>query len=233
MLVGPPPFAAPAVPAPHDACLVLRPLGREDPDGLLDEAELRAMRGGRAVAGELDAETRAAVAMIPGWWAKVAAAKSTDELAALARPAVCHAGERVGEAADALVAWRPDADGDGVVSAPSPREWLVWLASSESATRRRVDPDAVTLTTIHGAKGLEWRYVVLADACEGGLPPAWGSRSPADVGEWGRALYVALTRAQDQAIVVIPRTLREKPRIPNLWLVSAGIVGPDAVSAAG
>ena len=53
----------------------------------------------------------------------------------------------------------------------------------------------VTLTTIHAAKGLEWRNVFLAGCAEGLLP---SNREGADLEEEKRLTYVAITRARDR-----------------------------------
>ena len=53
----------------------------------------------------------------------------------------------------------------------------------------------VTLTTIHAAKGLEWRNVFLAGCAEGLLP---SNREGADLDEEKRLTYVGITRARDR-----------------------------------
>jgi len=60
--------------------------------------------------------------------------------------------------------------------------------------------DAVEVATFHAAKGLEWPIVHLA-GLEQGLMPISRAKTPAEVAEERRLLYVAITRA-DQANVV-------------------------------
>lgn len=55
---------------------------------------------------------------------------------------------------------------------------------------------AVHLSTIHAAKGLEWRSVHVVGVAEGLLPIDM-ARSDAELAEERRLLYVAMTRAQD------------------------------------
>ena len=56
--------------------------------------------------------------------------------------------------------------------------------------------DAVTVATIHSAKGLEWDRVHIAGLVEGRLPSAQSLADPALVDEERRLLYVAITRAR-------------------------------------
>lgn len=87
-----------------------------------------------------------------------------------------------------------------------------------------VRPEGVAIRTIHGAKGLEWPVVVVASACEGGLPTQW-QKTPEGEAEGARMLYVALTRAADGLVVVSPGKLardvtrdRVDLRRPTRWL---------------
>jgi DNA helicase-2/ATP-dependent DNA helicase PcrA len=54
---------------------------------------------------------------------------------------------------------------------------------------------AVTLSTIHAAKGLEWSNVFIVGVTEGYLPIAYAS-TPAEIAEEKRLFYVAVTRAK-------------------------------------
>jgi len=54
---------------------------------------------------------------------------------------------------------------------------------------------AVTVTTIHKAKGLEWEACLIARATEGSLPSVYAT-TPAEVAEERRLAYVAATRAK-------------------------------------
>lgn len=55
---------------------------------------------------------------------------------------------------------------------------------------------AVTLTTFHRAKGLEWFHVSIV-GCEDGFSPHYQASSPSEVEEEQRLFYVAMTRATD------------------------------------
>jgi len=62
--------------------------------------------------------------------------------------------------------------------------------------------EAVTLTTVHAAKGLEWPMVFITGLVEGHFPSLGGD---ADLKEERRLFYVALTRAKDELMLTAPR----------------------------
>ncbi len=62
----------------------------------------------------------------------------------------------------------------------------------------------LTLSTIHSAKGLEWKVVFVLSALDGYLPSFQSMGDLAQLEEERRLLYVALTRAKDQLFVVKP-----------------------------
>lgn len=93
---------------------------------------------------------------------------------------------------------------------PSVQALLTWYAE-----RRMTDPEVaedtneVTLTTIHGAKGLEWPCVWVL-GCEAGRLP----RDPStleDLEESRRLFYVALTRARDRLRLCVARHREPSP----------------------
>ncbi len=68
-----------------------------------------------------------------------------------------------------------------------------------------VEPEEghVTLSTIHSAKGLEWRAVFVIWAAEGRFPGPM-SASPEELEEERRLMYVAATRARDELYLTYP-----------------------------
>ncbi len=66
------------------------------------------------------------------------------------------------------------------------------------------DPERVTLSTIHQAKGLEWRVVFLVWLTEGMFPSARSIETREGIEEERRLFYVAVTRAEDELYLTYP-----------------------------
>ena len=87
-------------------------------------------------------------------------------------------------------------------------EFLAQIALlSEVDSPTEADDDCVTLSTIHQAKGLEWKVVFIIFLGEGQFPHrrVIESGSTDDIEEETRLFYVAVTRAQDQLYLSFPR----------------------------
>jgi len=76
--------------------------------------------------------------------------------------------------------------------------------SDESGAPHR-DDDFLILSTIHSAKGQEWKKVFVLNAVDGCIPSDLGAGSSADIEEERRLLYVAMTRAKDDLHIVTPQ----------------------------
>lgn len=63
------------------------------------------------------------------------------------------------------------------------------------------DKNKVTLMTIHSAKGLEFKHLVIAGAEEELFPSQMSTGNPKDLEEERRLFYVALTRAEKTAMI--------------------------------
>jgi DNA helicase II / ATP-dependent DNA helicase PcrA len=74
-----------------------------------------------------------------------------------------------------------------------------------------VDEDWLTLSTIHSAKGLEWKAVYLIHASDGNLPADMATGSDQEIEEELRLCYVALTRACDFLYVFWPLRYYSRP----------------------
>jgi DNA helicase-2/ATP-dependent DNA helicase PcrA len=66
------------------------------------------------------------------------------------------------------------------------------------------DEDHLVLSTIHSAKGQEWKAVFVLDLVDGCIPSDMATDGPAGVEEERRLLYVAMTRARDQLQLLQP-----------------------------
>ena len=76
--------------------------------------------------------------------------------------------------------------------------------TSDQAGPPHLDDDWLTLSTIHSAKGLEWRSVQLLHAADGNLPSEMALGDEHGLAEELRLMYVALTRAKDELTVNFP-----------------------------
>ena len=78
------------------------------------------------------------------------------------------------------------------------------------AARHQTDTDAVTLATMHSAKGLEFKVVYLLDANEG-VTPHNKAMLDEDIEEERRLFYVAMTRAKERLHVYYVKERYHKP----------------------
>ena len=87
---------------------------------------------------------------------------------------------------------------------------LDWLTHRDLAQRVREAKagDAVTLTTAHGSKGLEWPIVFLLD---------WHPRNEEEAQEERRVFYVGATRARDELQI----HAHTEPSVPMTELLAA------------
>ena len=78
-------------------------------------------------------------------------------------------------------------------------------ATSGEAGVPLVDEDYLILSTIHSAKGQEWRNVFVLNGVDGCIPSDLGTGSQEEIDEERRLLYVAMTRAKDDLHIVVPQ----------------------------
>ena len=78
-------------------------------------------------------------------------------------------------------------------------------ATSDEAGAPLKDEDYLILSTIHSAKGQEWKAVYLLNAVDGCIPSDLSTGTSAELEEERRLLYVAMTRAKDHLTVVVPQ----------------------------
>jgi DNA helicase-2/ATP-dependent DNA helicase PcrA len=78
-------------------------------------------------------------------------------------------------------------------------------ATSDQAGVPLLDEDYLILSTIHSAKGQEWKSVFLLNTVDGCLPSDLATGSSAEIEEERRLLYVAMTRAKDNLHLIVPQ----------------------------
>lgn len=67
------------------------------------------------------------------------------------------------------------------------------------------DEDYLILSTIHSAKGQEWKSVHVLNVVDGCIPSDLGTGSTHELEEERRLLYVAMTRAKDELHLIVPQ----------------------------
>ena len=112
----------------------------------------------------------------------------------------------------------------------------VSLATDTEAAASR--GGAVTLSTLHAAKGLEFPAVFVVGLEEGYLPHGQSGEDPEELEEERRLLYVGMTRAKDELTLTLSdRRLvygRVEPRLPSRFMaeIPAKVLERDAVETA-
>jgi DNA helicase-2/ATP-dependent DNA helicase PcrA len=77
-------------------------------------------------------------------------------------------------------------------------------ATSDLAGQATGDEDFLVLSTVHSAKGMEWKTVYLLNVVDGSFPSEFATHRADLIEEERRLLYVAITRAQDALYMVAP-----------------------------
>lgn len=78
-------------------------------------------------------------------------------------------------------------------------------ATSDQAGVPLLDEDYLILSTIHSAKGQEWRSVFMLNVVDGCIPSDLGVGTTAEIEEERRLLYVGMTRAKDSLTLLTPQ----------------------------
>ena len=78
-------------------------------------------------------------------------------------------------------------------------------ATSDQAGVPHLDEDYLILSTIHSAKGQEWKSVFVLNVVDGCIPIDLGVGTKDEIDEERRLLYVAMTRAKDSLHLVTPQ----------------------------
>lgn len=78
------------------------------------------------------------------------------------------------------------------------------LASGDLAGAPHLDDDFLILSTIHSAKGQEWRNVFVLNVNDGNFPNEFACGDASRIEEERRLLYVAMTRAKESLSLIRP-----------------------------
>jgi ATP-dependent DNA helicase UvrD/PcrA len=78
-------------------------------------------------------------------------------------------------------------------------------ATSDQAGVPVLDEDYLILSTIHSAKGQEWKSVYVLNVVDGCMPSDLGAGTSVELEEERRLLYVAMTRAKDDLHLMVPQ----------------------------
>jgi DNA helicase-2/ATP-dependent DNA helicase PcrA len=85
-------------------------------------------------------------------------------------------------------------------------------SASDLAGPGSLDDDWLVLSTVHSAKGLEWRAVHVLALYDGNFPSDLSAGDREAIDEERRLLYVALTRAQRDLHLYVPVRYYHRPR---------------------
>jgi DNA helicase-2/ATP-dependent DNA helicase PcrA len=77
-------------------------------------------------------------------------------------------------------------------------------ATGDQAGVPLLDEDYLILSTIHSAKGQEWKSVFVLNVVDGCMPSDLGAGTSMEIEEERRLLYVAMTRAKDDLHLMVP-----------------------------
>jgi len=78
-------------------------------------------------------------------------------------------------------------------------------ATSDESGEPHRDEDYLILSTLHSAKGQEWRAVHILNAVDGCIPSDMATGKTAEIEEERRLLYVGMTRARQHLHLIVPQ----------------------------
>ncbi len=95
------------------------------------------------------------------------------------------------------------------------------LMAESAASAFESRPNAVTILSIHKAKGLEWPLVIMPGMREGGIPVEGSSDDGPRTEAERRLCYVGITRAQEELLMIHPADTELS------YFMGAGMQGPS------
>ena len=102
---------------------------------------------------------------------------------------------------------------------PKPEDFISHAAEAALAAKEKPSGACCTLTTLHSAKGLEFERVFIAGVVEEVIPSA-RSKTPAEIEEERRLLYVGVTRAKRELYLSTVKSRYDKPAKPSRFLIN-------------
>jgi DNA helicase II / ATP-dependent DNA helicase PcrA len=107
-------------------------------------------------------------------------------------------------------------------------------ATSGQAAPPHRDEDYVILSTIHSAKGQEWRSVFVLNAVDGCIPSDLAVGTEDEIEEERRLLYVAMTRAKDDLHIIAPQRFYKRQQSASgdrhVYALRTRFIADDALS---
>ena len=112
---------------------------------------------------------------------------------------------------------------------------LLTNMDTESDDPHAEEVDALRLSTIHQAKGLEWKMVFVLWMAEGMFPSSRSLNDLAGESEERRLFYVATTRAKDELHLCVPALRRSRDGGTQFFMPSRFVteLPPDLVREEG
>ena len=95
----------------------------------------------------------------------------------------------------------------------------------EKAKKKQENPNAVTLSTLHSAKGLEFKSVFIMDANQG-ITPYKKAVLDKDIEEERRLFYVGMTRAMEDLTICSVKEVHNKDAEVSQFVLEAGLEIP-------
>lgn len=106
-------------------------------------------------------------------------------------------------------------------------------STSDEAQNPFLDEDYLILSTIHSAKGQEWKVVYVLNVADGWIPSDMATQDEEQIEEERRLLYVAMTRAKDHLHLSYPSRFyaygfKHRRADRNMYSIRSRFI-PDAI----
>ncbi len=96
----------------------------------------------------------------------------------------------------------------------------------QKAKQKKENPNAVTLSTLHSAKGLEFKSVFIIDANQG-ITPYKKAVLDKDIEEERRLFYVGMTRAKNDLTICSVKELHNKSAEVSQFVLEVGLLAEE------